>query len=163
MSDGRWSISNLARPISYKQFLSLTKAFQEAAERSFRTPTKITVAAMNGIKSSSTIPDPTTAEFTQRMNKERTFLETEDLSEVTKDVWDKAKFVEVSIRPVDKSKAQTSALAHVEFKGLRPSQATFYIQCGDNLREVRDAVLRTRPITSRVGDGYKSNGNVSLH
>ena len=67
---------------------------------------------------------------------------------------DGAVYIEVIIAPVDKSAAPNYAFAHVEFKGSRPRQATFYIQ-----PDGEDSVscLRKKFRFQIFGDGYTHN------
>jgi hypothetical protein len=156
----RWSLSNLIAPVSYKQFQNLTTTFQQAAERSFGTETKVEITALSAPEVYTTYVDDEIQAILDNKNKNHTLLKTGNLSELTADIWKKSKYVGIKILPVDESKAPAFAFAHVEFKGIRSRQATFYIQSGDDKRQstVKKEVLAKRPFLSYVGDGYNSNG-----
>ncbi|MBI3441168.1 MAG: hypothetical protein HY052_05115 [Proteobacteria bacterium] len=158
MSD-RWNLSKLITAISYKQFQNLTAAFQQAAERSFDTDTTIEITALQADKVCSPYVDDAIQADHDSLNQSNTLLKTNKLSELTADIWKKAKYVEVSVNPVNKSKAPHSySFANVEFKGTHPRQATFYIQGEQEEGAAKKSVLTNRPLLSTVGDGFDGNG-----
>jgi hypothetical protein len=157
----RWSLSNRFSDISYEQFMNLTDTFQRAAERAYGTPTIAEVRVMKATRMSVSIPDPMTIQYLRDETEKNTTLKTDNPNDVTKDIWDRAVYVEVNIRPVQETEKLRSAFAQVSFKGRLPQQATFYIQ-GDDVRGVKEETLRNRPRFSKVGDGYTGNSHRSL-
>lgn len=151
----RFSISNLLLPISFAQFCAMVQEYQQFAERSFATPCSLQIKAMNRIKMTSTfMHDDDTMEWIDEQNRKAVFRETSELSVFPSEIFDRAVYIEVIIAPVDKSAAPNYAFAHVEFKGSRRRQATFYIQ-----PDGEDAVscLRKKFRFQIFGDGYTHN------
>jgi hypothetical protein len=151
----RLSLSNLLLPVSREEFTALTTQFKQAAEHSFGGPCKLEIHAMDAVKSTSSfMHDDWIMEAMAEDNKRRTFFETDDPAKLTADVWNKAAYVEVSVKPVNEKDAPASAWGHAEFKGYLPRQATFYLQPDDG-----DAMksMRSQNPYKRAGDGYRSN------
>ena len=151
----RWSISNRFLPISYEEFTSLSERFKQAAEASFGTECKMQVKAMTAPKVYTTFCDDEIQSGLDEINAARTLSlpESDRLSE--KD-WDRARYVELVINPVNPELAPSFAFAHAEFKGVTPRQATFYIQ--PDGEEVKDTMISTRKFLQSTGDGFSSNG-----
>lgn len=151
----RWSIANIARPVSRAQFIDLTTQFQKAAETSFGTACSLEIRAMNAVRMTSTfLHDDGTEEFMAAENERRTFFKTGDPNQLTDDAWRRAAYVEVIVRPDKEKQAPAYAFGHAEFKGHLPRQATFYLQPDD------DASRDTMVNASRgkwIGEGYDSN------
>jgi hypothetical protein len=151
----RWSLSNLLLPISHEQFVDLTTQFKKAAEYSFGTKCKLQISALSDVKHYTTYDDDDIQRDLDEHNKKNTILETANLGEISKDLWKRAAYVSVTVTPVDAAKATQYAFGTMEFKGICPKQATFYIQSDDE--SVRKYVLSLNR-TKLVGDGFDSNG-----
>lgn len=151
----RFSISNLLLPISFAQFSAMVQEYKQIAERSFATPCSLQIKAMSRIKMTSTfMHDDGTMEWMDEQNRQAVFHETSELSAFSAESFDRAVYIEVIIAPVDKEAAPNYAFAHVEFKGSRPRQATFYIQPGG---EEAVSCLRKKFRFQTFGDGYTHN------
>jgi len=148
----RFSLSNLVLPISYAQFTRLTEQFHRAAEASFGTKCEMEIRAMSAPKTYSTfLLDEFTQKCMDRDNESRTIAT--NFNRISKELWDQARYVELTISPVDKNAAPSYAFAHAEFKGVLPRQATFYIQPdGEDVPKTIGGFGMIR------GDGYRSNG-----
>ena len=130
--DMRLSISNWLTPISFGQFKSMVVEFKEVVERSFKSECSHEIRAMNRCKwSGSRRHDDDTIAFLQKANDQATFFSTSDLANVTQAVFASAAYIEVSYIPLDKTLAP-GYFGHLEFKGRRRRQATFYLQPGDS-------------------------------
>ena len=155
----RLSLSNLLLPVSREQFTALTAQFKQAAEHSFNGPCKLEIHAMDAVKATSTfVHDDWIMEAMAAGNKQRTFFETDDPAKLTSDIWNKAAYVEVSVKPVNEKDAPTSAWGQAEFKGYRPRQATFYLQPDDG--KAMKSMKSQNPL-KLTGDGYTSNTDFS--
>lgn len=151
----RFSISNLLLPISFAQFCAIVREYKQIAERAFGTPCGMEVKAMNRIKMTSTfMHDDGTMEWMDEQNRKATFFQASELSTVSAEIFGKAVYIEVIIAPVNKEAAPNYAFAHVEFKGSRPRQATFYMQPDG---EDSASVLRKKFRFQIFGDGYSHN------
>ncbi len=154
----RWSLKNIFRPVTHGQFVDYTNQFKQAAENSFGTECSIQIRALTQPKAYTTFWDDDIQSGLDAINEQNTILRTENLSDVTSEVWAKAGYVEVNVRPVDCDKAPDHAFGHAEFKGEKPRQATFYIQPnGDDAREAMVSSAKGKVI----GDGFESNGSRS--
>jgi len=91
-------------------------------------------------------------------NKQQTTLRTNELKEVTSDIWKGAYYVRVSAAPVNPTVAPPYALETVEFKGTFPKRATFYVQ--PDGAEVQQH-LQQRYQDLVVGDGEEAHGRRS--
>lgn len=153
--DTRLSISNRFIAISFNQFLVMLQEFKQLVESSFGTSCKLEVRAMNQIKMSPTrMHDDDTMAFIDQCNRKAVFYETANLSDFPEKVFDEAVYIEAVIVPVDRHAAPQYAFAHVEFKGSRPRQATFYMQPrGDTALQG----LKKRFRFKKFGDGYTHN------
>lgn len=154
----RWSLRNIFMPISHKQFSDYTEQFKKAAEQSFDTACKLKIRVLNAPKVYTTFWDDDIQGNLDSINDANTLLETENIAEVTKELWKKAGYVEVMVRPENPDAAPDHAFGHAEFKGNLSRQATFYIQPdGEGARD--DMVSQARG--KLVGDGFSSNGTRS--
>lgn len=151
----RFSISNLLLPISFAQFCAIVREYKQIAERAFGTPCGMEIKAMNYRKmTTSFMLDDSDMRWIDEQNRKATFFQASELSTVSAEIFDKAVYIEVIIAPVDKSAAPNYAFAHVEFKGSRPRQATFYMQPDG---EDSVSVLRKKFRFQIFGDGYTHN------
>jgi hypothetical protein len=151
----RFSISNLLLPISFAQFCAIVREYKQIAERAFGTPCGMEIKAMNYRKmTTSFMLDDSDMRWIDEQNRKATFFQASELSAVSAEIFNKAVYVEVVIAPVDKSAAPNYAFAHVEFKGSRPRQATFYMQPESEL--VAEG-LRKKFRFQIFGDGYSHN------
>lgn len=152
MSD-RLSIGNFLLPISFKQFQTMVREFQDACARGFGTECEVRLRALARLKVSSTfLHDDDTMQYMDDLNKRATFFETTNANEFTREIFRKARYIEVLVHPHDKTKAPQSAFGCIEFKGKLSHRATFYIQCApeDALVQLKKA----HPFNWK-GDGYK--------
>lgn len=154
----RWSLRNVLMPVSHQEFVTYIKQFKQAAEQSFDTECKLEITALAAPKAYTTFWDNALQSEINSINEENTILKTDALSDITSSLWATAKYVEVLINPVDKTKAPRAALAHAEFKGEKPRQAKFYIQ--PNGEDAREQML-SQQSGKIVGDGFESNGTRS--
>lgn len=156
----RWSLSNRFKAISYDQAGSYVSQFKAAAEKSFGTECVLDITLLRANKVYTTFWDDDLQSSLDATNNANTILKTNNHAEVTPELWNQAAYVEVSVRPVDPSKAPKEyAFGHLEFKGSRPRQATFYIQ--PDGEEAMQEMLATKAFGVVVGDGYASNGENS--
>jgi hypothetical protein len=127
------------------------------SEKSFGCLCAIEVRAMNTLKETSTfIHDDWVIDAMHRANEKHTFFKTSAVDAVTPAIFNAARYIEVSIYPVDSDKAPASAWAHLEFKGLLAQQATFYLQPDD--AEPLQA-MKAAHGWSVFGDGYDANSH----
>lgn len=152
----RFSLSNFLMPVGHEQFVKLTNEFKAAAEKAFGSEARLDITARTAPKIYTTYADEWIQSGINAMNAPHVLLETHTLSQITKDVWKTAKYVEVSMVPVDREKGPAYAFAHAEFKGTAPREATFYIQ-GHDVSGVKPAMTRQNR-WSLVGDGFDGNG-----
>lgn len=156
----RWSLSNRFKAISYDQAGRYVAEFKSAAEESFGTECVLDITLMSANKVYTTFWDEDLQASLDATNASNTILRTNDHAQVTPELWDQAAYVEVGVRPADPSKATESyAFGHVEFKGSRPRQATFYIQ--PDGEGVMQQMLAKKAFGVAAGDGYDSNGENS--
>jgi len=76
------------------------------------------------------------------------------IAAVTAAVFRSAVYVEITLVPFEKDSAPAYAMAHAEFKGYRPKQATFYVQ------PEADKGARRMKVNHRfqaIGDGFDGN------
>lgn len=151
----RWSISNRLLAISFEQFQEMSREFLAFAEQAFGGRCKVEVKAMDRIKETTTFwLDDWIMESMARRNESHTFFKTEDLAAVTAQVFGSAAYIELSIRPLEADSAPSYAWAHAEFKGLRPKQATFYVQPEAEIGLQR---IKANHRFQAFGDGFESN------
>ena len=154
----RWSLGNSLMPISHEQFIDLTTQFKKTAEQSFGTECRLQIRALNDTKKFTTFWDDDLQRDLDEENRANTILETANLSDVTKSLWKKAAYLEVTVRPIYENHAPKCAFGHVEFKGARPRQATFYLQ-PDGEDAKKSVLAQNRDRYKWVGDGFTSNGS----
>lgn len=158
----RWSISNLFRAVTHKQFVDYTTQFQQAAEKSFNTECFLEIRALTRPKVYTTFWDEDMQRNLNATNDRNTILKTQNLTDITHEIWNKAGYIEVTVRPNDEEKAPRYAFGHAEFKGNRPRQATFYIQ--PDGEDAEQSVL-SQTSAKRIGDGFESmaHGATAFH
>ena len=154
----RWSLSNIFMPISHGQFLDYVEQFQRAAQNSFDTKCELEIRALTAPKVYTTFMDDRIQENLDDINDQNTIIKTTKLSDITKEIWDKSGYVEVTVKPTDPDHAPSYAFGHAEFKGERPRQATFYLQ--PDGKDAKDFMLGNSTLKI-AGDGFDSNGSRS--
>ena len=153
-----WSLKNIFLPVTHRQFVDYTSQFKKAAEVSFGTECSLQIRALTKPKAYTTFCDDDIESALDEINEGNTILKTENLSDVTLDVWLNSSYVEVNVTPIDHQQAPDSAFGHAEFKGEKTRQATFYIQ--PNGEDVKHAMVLSA--TGKIlGDGFESNGSIS--
>lgn len=154
----RWSLKNIFRSVTHSQFADYTRQFKQAAETSFGAECSLQICALTQPKAYTTFWDDDIQSSLDEINERNTILRTENLSDLTPEVWSKSGYVEVIVSPIDRQQAPDSAFGHAEFKGGLPRQATFYIQPdGQNVREAMVSSAKGK----LVGSGFDSNGSRS--
>lgn len=153
--DNSLSISNKVFAISHAQFQAMVQEYVELIEISLGTACSVEIKAMNIIKWTSTfMHEEDVMEFMAKHNREAVFFECADASELSAETFKSAVYIEVIISPTNKHNAPSYAFAHLEFKGRRPRQATYYLQPAD------ETVIKTLKGKHRfqiIGDGYTDN------
>lgn len=149
----RWSINNRLSPVTYDEFKTLTASFKRATEASFGTECRLEVKAYAAHKLTSSFWDPEEQDALDRINEANRIGENGEM--ISREIWDRARYVEAILHPVDPRQAPQSAFAHAEFKGVQPLKASFYIQ--PDGEDVRTAMLAKTGITKSIGDGHSSN------
>ena len=81
----------------------------------------------NNVKNNTSVvvSDDEIDEELKAINDANLVLETNNVDDISEQIWDKASHVTTSITPLDET---SSSWAWVEFKGNLPEQATFYIK-----------------------------------
>ena len=158
----RLSLSNIFRRQSHEDFQRLTTEFWRVAETAFRVQCIPEITLMKRAKTYTTFWDENHQDDLNAMNAANTDFKTNNLAEIDAALWARTGYVEVSIRPIDETRAPTSAWAHAEFLGQHPKMATFYIQGGGEKLEATlvKALEKLRRQNARMiaGDGYTGNG-----
>lgn len=154
----RWSQHNMLLGISHSQFTKLVTEFHAAAEASFGTTCSLSIAVLKEPKVYTTFVDHDISSNLDGINSANTILQTDRLGDITARLWRQAGYVEVTIRPTNAGQAPAHAFAHAEFKGLRPKQATFYLQPDG---EAARATMMGHSPKMLFGDGFTSNGRRS--
>ncbi len=151
----RISISNWVLPISFSQFKTVVGEFQQLAAAAFGTECVIQIRALRHNKVSPTrMHEDDVMDYIARENARAVFFESSELADMTPQVFDSAAYVEVSITPMNILAGPKFAYGHVEFKGNRPRQATFYLQPGDP-QDFK--FLKGSHRCMRFGDGFTFN------
>ena len=154
----RWSLKNIFKQVTHTQFIDYTNKFKQAAEYSFGTECSLRIRALTQPKACTTFKDKDILGDVDFLNKKNTISDTNNLNEVTSELWAKARYVEVIIRPKDQEKAPEYAFGHAEFKGEKPRQATFYIH--PNGQAARESLVSAAK-RKFIGDGFGTNGTIS--
>jgi hypothetical protein len=137
--------------------LRLTIQFAEAVKIDFDSRVSLQISVLSEPRRVQTVDNWFVQESMDGANKEATVLETDNLVDITENVWNRAGYVDVVMRPLVKTKE--SQFAMIEYKGLLPLTATFYHQCGLERISAQDRMASLNP-DMVVGDGYASNMRV---
>lgn len=156
----RLSLSNRFRKISHAKFIALAKDFKQACEGAFGTQCSVEISALSAPKAYTTFMDDRIQEVLDRANESNHLGKAGSIEDVTKEMYRAAKYIEMTVRPVNEDQAPDYAFGHVEFGGNRPRQATFYIQGGKDCAEACEYMV-SRHENMKVGDGYDGNGTRS--
>lgn len=152
----RMSARNLCLSVSHEQFCRILKAFLACAEKSFGTACEVEIRAMNRIKmTSSFMHDDDVMDFMDRHNQEAVFASASKVEDFAASVYDRAVYVEAVIRPKNPEAAPAYAFAHMEAKGTRTRQMTFYMQPEN--AEALHALKRDALRSMLIGDGFDGN------
>lgn len=141
--------------MSYEQFVRLTEEYRRVVADAFGTEVKIDISVLDQNRLYSSYHG-LVRDYVEMKNSDHKILQTDSLSDVTNDIWKRAKSVRVVIKPVDASKAPKNGFAVVEFKGNFSRRASFYIQ--PSLPEVKVKMIRNNYGASKVGDGNEQHG-----
>jgi hypothetical protein len=154
----RFSLANQFFKLSHAQFVAITCEFKLACEASFAAPCTLAISLYTQPLVFTTYVDEEIEENLAMINKPHWLLDTPDLGAVSPHLWKCAGYVKVGLYPTETALAPSSAFAHVEFKGLLPAQATFYVQPGGAEVQVRLERQFGRMVR---GDGYAHHGRRS--
>jgi len=157
--DVRWSLENKKnnkeqKDISFEQFQDIVKNFKTNAEDAFGKKCILEISALNAPKEYTTFMDDFIHDILKEQNKEKELLQTGNISDVTSDIWNKAKYVEIRVLP----KENGIGFGRVEFKGNQPSLATFGVN-GEKTREQIKEKFSAQYPEMVMGDGWSSHGN----
>ena len=148
----RWSISNLFRSVTHKQFIDYTTQFQQAAQNAFGTPCSLKIKVMDRpFESSKFLHDDATHRFIDKINQKHTTFETNILTAITSNIWKQAAYIRVEVRPDNEEKAPFAAYATAEYYGKR---ATFYIQPDESGENAKKSML-SQTSGKIIGDGFE--------
>lgn len=152
----RMGLANWLLPISRNQFIQLGQEFRNAVEADFGCQVDVQVDLYSAPKRYiSIIDDDAQAaidEHNQSLHQDRLTK----ISGISSEIWKRAGFIEVAMRPVDPPASLPSyAFAHMEAKGCNPSQVTFYVQPDGKALDV----LGSKHPFMRQTDGMESNGD----
>ena len=147
----RWSISNLFRSVTHKQFIDYTTQFQQAAEQAFGTPCSLDIKIMSQPKVFTTLLHKDAQKQDNATNDKNTTLKTANITDITRDIWKQANFVEVTVSPENEEKAPFAAYATAEYYGKR---ATFYIQPDEGGKNAKQSML-SQTSGKIIGDGLE--------
>jgi hypothetical protein len=154
--NNRISLSNWVLPISFNQFKTLVAEFQKLAAAVFGTECVIQIRALRQNKVSPTrMHEDGVMDYIAGVNARAVFFESSELAAMTAQVFDAAVYVEVSVTPMNILAGPKFAFGHVEFKGNRPRQATFYLQPEGDPHDFKSLTDSHRCM--RIGDGYTFN------
>jgi len=154
----RFSLANQFFALSHAQFVAITGEFKRACEATFKTPCTLAIGLYTEPLVFTTYLDAELEENLAAINQPHWLLDTPDLAAVNKSLWNAAGFVQVGVYPTEQALAPTSAFAHLEFKGLLPKMATFYVQPEG---EVVRASLQVKFPRMTRGDGFAYHGRRS--
>lgn len=155
----RWSLSNILLPISASQFRKLTTEFHAAAQASLGESCNLNITLMREPKLYTTFLDDEIQAGLDYENRANTILSTSQLSDITREIWAKAGYAEVSISPSANGSTPPAGWAHIEFKGERPRQATYYFHSTGP--DIKDLIL-SQNRGKWIGDGFNGNGERSV-
>lgn len=147
----RWSISNLFRSVTHKQFIDYTTQFQQAAENAFGTSCSLEINIMKQPKVFTTLLHKDAQKQDDATNDKNTTLKTGNITDITQDIWKQANFIEVTVSPENKEDAPQSAFGTVEYYGKR---ATFYIQPDEGSENAKQSML-SQTSGKIIGDGFE--------
>jgi len=149
----RFSLSNLVMPIGFAQFVRMAGHFIDVCGEAFGSGCDVMARVHSRDHVYTTFLDPAIEEAVEKANRERLLRSGPGLP--NEDEWTAARHVEMFVRPSNLAASMPHAFAHAEFKGVRPRQATFYVQCADF--DVASAMAEAWP-RMRRGNGFKGNG-----
>lgn len=155
----RLSLANKFFRISHPQFISIAQDFRIASEWAFGTGSIFRIHVYDNPKTETAFCDDAIRAKLDFENDKK-YSGTYDLDGITPEVWAKAGYVEVILKPDNKEKAPSYAFSLAEFLGNRPRHATFYIQpgeCGEALKH-----LKNRYRTMIAGSGWASHATQSI-
>jgi hypothetical protein len=134
-----WSLCNIFRQVSHRQFMNYTERFKAAVEYSSGMECRLQISVLKNPKIISGSKSNFIQEIVSEVNKNNTLLKTETLTDITADIWKKAGYVEITLIPASPDKNQSGRLGRVEFKGRLPRQATFEVN--DDIECVKQSLL----------------------
>lgn len=131
-SIAKWSLGNYFKAVSPQQFCDYAGHFKQAAEHAFGTECGMKINLYKAPKLHTTLYNSNLHDEINAINKSRVLHTANDVADITKALWKQAVHVDLTIEPLDKSKAPPSARAFAEFKGNAPLKATFCLQGSNN-------------------------------
>jgi len=144
--------------MSCEQFVSLSKEFKVACEKSFNGPCDAAITFMVDVPVTTTFYDEDESARLAEINNAATITTAASLDGDFKALWKNSAYVGLTFRPVDEEKAPSSAFATLEFKGRLPKSAIYYVQGPAD--ETCEALLGTIAANNsglQKGDGFDSN------
>jgi hypothetical protein len=159
----RFGLSNRFFNVSHTQFMKLALEFRRSVEAEFGTPCDMKIDVLSRTKRYISIIDDEAQSALDESNAAARIATLDKLSDLTESLWDRAGYVELNIRPIDKTAAPDYAFANMEAKGNRPRGVSFYVQGGgmDGGYAVREEMGRQNRLMSR-NDGMDGNSTNTL-
>jgi len=130
MAIGRFNRENFLLPISQAEFVKACLEFHKAAEQVFGTSCQIEIRLLNTPRIESNTYDGL-GDALRKRDEETTLYATNDPATITREMWKKAMYALLDIRPLDEESAPPFAWAQMKLnKQESPRRLDFYIQSG---------------------------------
>lgn len=152
----RWDLKKTFTRASLDEFTLAVKTLQD--ELNGAAPVALQVTFYNGLPSATTMHEEWLAAANEADRQSKVMAVVSDLQDVTRDLWDKAVYVEARLK-------NDKTFANVEAKGLLPRSLTFYMQSNDPSVDTQHSQESVQKQFRgwRRGDGFFSyHYNVSL-
>lgn len=156
-------LNKLNKPIGYDQFVSLTTKLLDSVDSRYGSH-KVSIRFMNENKERVGKAEcQGEFDYVARLNEERTFYKTTNMTDDLNEQWKKAKYVEISLHPEDADGNPTSSWLHAEFKGNSRHMMSIYAQNhgAENVEQSILKDLRDANPHMLADDGWSNSGRNS--
>lgn len=153
----RFSISNLIKPISQDDFITLCDRFKAHVEEARGYGARWSMQAYAGTPFTTTIDDPKTNRIIAERNGRLRIVDVRDMDDLLASDWGNVKYVRAILRAA--SAAETAPeIANIEFMGRKPKTATFFNPLGNP--DLVDK-MSAGHWWKRVGTGHTEHSHVT--
>lgn len=155
----RWSvIKRFGRRVTFDDFTQFAKQFYDIVDALYKSPSVVTITLYGELPHSISTLVPEFSEGVVKENRKKQTAKVSDLEEVTREMFDAAVNVQLSIHPTGDDGTPANTFGHLECKGLLNDRFVYYVQpekVGEPVKRSYLADNKPSAWKFKIGDGWE--------